>query len=181
MKRLFHKLLAIAALAFATLTFTHPAHALVRFAYSVGFCMDAAGGQVVAGAPVMLWACHNRPNQQIWLDFGQNKPYTFDGLEYRWATLRFTDTKYCVEPSTMKVKEGRCTEVRTRNHGGNRFTLESATGKNSGKYAEESMCLQTHRDHVLTVNGTQIETGPCLWGSPGSYQQNIQAFWHVEQ
>lgn len=183
MKRSLTKKFALAAGVVSALALLQPAHALIRSSHSVGFCMDAEGGEVREGVLVKLWACHNRANQQLWLDFGNNPSFTGpDGEGYREAVIRFNDGKHCLDPeSVMSVKPlGKCASVMVRNHGLNRYTLQKP-----GKFGTEARCLAavpSLANLTAIVNGTPMLFSDCIvTGTMYGTTPSLYSFWTVEQ
>ncbi len=125
MSSLFRKVLGITATLIAALMLAQPAHALIRSANTLHFCWDAAGGHVASGGSLVIWHCHNRGNQQIYLDWQGGEFTAQDGNRYREAVMRFTDGRHCVRAWDMKVQPmGGCEKITARNVGGNRYTIQ---------------------------------------------------------
>lgn len=196
MKTMTRRWLAVAAMIGSAIAFTAPAQALIRTSHSVGHCLDAQGGNVAPGVKVTLWSCHNRGNQQLWLDFGNNASYTGDdGHGYRNATIRFNDGTHCLNAERMVVStlaSGDCDPIRTRNVGLNRYTLQRIDNRvGQAQYGQHAVCLQPESlDIARHGNGMQMRWARCLYISyleaPGgprleSLKEHILNFWSVEQ
>ncbi len=147
--------------------------------------MDAEGGVVREGVNVLLWACHNRTNQQLWLDFGNNPSYTGpDNEGYRNAVMRFTDGKHCISASSGLVQvaaTAKCSTFMVRNHGLNRFTIQLP-----GEFGFSSQCVLAWPSLQLMtaiVNGSGVTVGKCIPSNDGPLKGVATPFsyWNVEQ
>ncbi len=168
-------LLAIGLL-LGTLGITPSAHALIRSAHSASHCWDAEGGTVRNGAKIILWHCHNRGNQQIWLDFKGDHFQANDGNTYRHAVIRFAGSNHCVDAASLEVRDGtQCQQALTRSFGGNRYTIQQVGGVGDNSRCAMST-VNSEFSHIIP--GDRVFMSECR---KGGLRGDVLQYWFVEQ